>query len=76
MNDIFADIGYLLLFINMIFYLKGFSNNGRAFKNFVYYLIVIFIIQIVSSVYQYFQVNNLFILVVINFVGEQIYIFS
>ncbi|CAM4007218.1 YhhN-like protein [Flavobacterium jumunjinense] len=61
MNDIFADIGYLLLLINMVFYLKGFSNNGRAFKSFVYYLIVIFIIQIVSSVYQYFEVNNLFI---------------
>ena len=61
MNNFFADIGYLILLINVILFIKGFSNNGKAFKIFTLYSVLIFIIQIIVNVLNYFKINNLFL---------------
>ena len=61
MNNFFADIGYLILLINVILFIKGFSNNGKAFKIFTIYSVLIFIIQIIVNVLNYFKINNLFL---------------
>lgn len=61
MNNFFADIGYLILLINVILFIKGFSNNGKAFKIFTLYSVLIFIIQIAVNVLNYFKLNNLFL---------------
>lgn len=61
MNNFFADIGYLILLINVILFIKGFSNNGKAFKIFTIYSVLIFIIQIIVNVLNYLKINNLFL---------------
>lgn len=59
--EIIADLGYFILLINTILFLKGFSVNGKAFRIFVCYLIIMFLIQITASFLQYFKINNLFL---------------
>ena len=61
MNDFFADIGYFILLINVILFIKGFSNNGKAFKIFALYSVLIFIIQIIVNILNYLKINNLFL---------------
>ena len=61
MNNFFADIGYFILLINVILFIKGFSNNGKAFKIFALYSVLIFIIQIIVNVLNYLKINNLFL---------------
>jgi hypothetical protein len=61
MNNFFADIGYFILLINVILFIKGFSNNGKAFKIFTIYSVLIFIIQIIVNVLNYLKINNLFL---------------
>jgi hypothetical protein len=56
-----AYFGCLILFSNVAIFFKGFSENGKAFRFFTVYLFLVFLIQIISNTYQYFQVNNLFI---------------
>lgn len=58
--EIFADLGYLLLLINTIFFFIGFSKNGRAYRIFAGYLCVMFIIQIIVGIMQYMRIDNLF----------------
>lgn len=59
--EVIADLGYLLLLLNIVFFSIGFSNNGRAYRIFTYYLAVIFLIQITAKVFNLFQQNNLFL---------------
>jgi hypothetical protein len=59
--EIFADLGYLLLLINTIFFFIGFSKNGRAYRIFAFYLCIMFIIQIIVSIMQYMRIDNLFL---------------
>ena len=59
--EIIADIGYFILLVNVILFSKGFSSKGKAFRIFTCYLIIMFVIQITVSVFQYFRMNNLFL---------------
>lgn len=59
--DVIAYLGNFLLLVNTIQFLKGFSNNGKAFKIFAIYLVSIFLIQISASVLKSMSINNLFL---------------
>ncbi|MGK4567510.1 hypothetical protein [Flavobacterium sp. 3HN19-14] len=61
MNELLANIGYFFLLVNLILLLKGFSVNGKAFKIFAFYTLVICVIQIFSNVFYYRHLNNLFL---------------
>ena len=61
MNEIFANIGYCVLLVNLILLLKGFSANGKAFKIFTIYTLIMFIIQILTNILYYKAINNLFL---------------
>ena len=59
--EIVADLGYLLLLLNIILFTIGFSNKGKAYRIFLSYLIIIFFIQIIAKVFNFFNYNNLFL---------------
>lgn len=61
MIEIFADIGYVILVINLILFSKGFSKYGKAFRIFTIYTGVMFVIQMISWLLKYFSINNLFL---------------
>lgn len=61
MWSIFANIGYLILLLNLILFLKGVRNEGKAYKIFTCYLGVIFVVQIVSMIMMKNHINNLFL---------------
>ncbi|MGH2667366.1 hypothetical protein [Flavobacterium sp.] len=61
MIEIFADIGYVILAINLLLFSKGFSKFGKAFRIFTLYTGVMFIIQMVSWLLKYLSINNLFL---------------
>jgi hypothetical protein len=61
MWSIFANIGYLILLLNLILFLKGARNEGKAYKIFTCYLGVIFVVQIVSMIMMKNHINNLFL---------------
>lgn len=54
-------IGSIMLLINLILFVKGFSKQGKAFKVFTFYLGTIFIIQILSNILNYLSIHNLFL---------------
>lgn len=49
-KDIFINVGYLLLFINLIIYSKSFRIKAKAFRCIIYYLVFTSIIQLLSSI--------------------------
>ena len=59
--EIIADLGYLLLLFNIILFSIGFSDNGKAYRIFSYYLKIIFLIQIIAKSFNYLHYNNLFL---------------
>lgn len=61
MWSLFANIGYLILLLNLILFIKGFRNNGKAYSIFTWYLGVIFLVQITSMTLKKFNINNLFL---------------
>lgn len=61
MIDIIAYIGYFILLINLVLFINGFPNQGKAYKIFILYLVIIFCIQISGSVLAYHKANNLFL---------------
>lgn len=61
MWSLFANIGYLILFLNLILFIKGFRTNGKAHSIFTWYLGVIFLVQITSMTLKKFGFNNLFL---------------
>jgi hypothetical protein len=61
MWSILANIGYLILVLNLILFLKGVRNNSKAYKIFTWYLGVIFVVQIVSVTLMKNHINNLFL---------------
>jgi hypothetical protein len=61
MWSIFANIGYLILLLNLIIFLKGVRTNSKAYKIFTWYLGVIFVVQIVSMILMKNHINNLFL---------------
>jgi hypothetical protein len=61
MWNLFANIGYLILFINLILFIKGARNYGKAHSIFTWYLGVIFLVQITSMILKKFNINNLYL---------------
>ena len=61
MWSLFANIGYLILLLNLILFIKGFRNNRKAYSIFTWYLGVIFLVQITSMTLKKFNINNLFL---------------
>ncbi|MCG2612568.1 hypothetical protein LZZ90_13720 [Flavobacterium sp. SM15] len=57
--EIVADLGYLVLFINTLLFLKSFSSKGKAHKIFGIYLLCMFLIQISAKAMHFFKLNNL-----------------
>jgi hypothetical protein len=60
MLKIFVNIGYVILLVNLILFLKDFSKYGKAYMIFAGYLAMIFIIQMVSKIMIEFHFENLF----------------
>lgn len=57
--EILADLGCLILLVNTVLFLKGFSSNGKAYKFFGIYLLCMFLIQTSAKALHFFQINNL-----------------
>ncbi len=57
-----AYIGNFILFINLLVYSKSYRNsNSVAFKVFTFYLLIILIIQIISTYLRNLYVENIFL---------------
>ena len=59
MNKILAYIGYTILLINFICFLKSLSRNGRAFFVFTIYLGTIIIINLFAGILNFLKYQNL-----------------
>jgi hypothetical protein len=55
------NIGYALLFLNLVLYLKVFFKQGKAFKIFTVYLLGTVLVQITSKIFMILYDNNLFL---------------
>lgn len=60
MHRIFDNVGYLLLFINLICYCYSYFKFGVSYKIFVWYTILMSVIQAVSYGIMKFGMHNLF----------------
>lgn len=60
-SKIFTNVGYVLLLINCILFLKGFSKNGKPFKIFTFYCLAMFAVQMSAAILVKLQINNLFL---------------
>lgn len=60
-SEIFADIGYILLFVNCILIGKNISKKSKSVKIFFVYNLVMFLIQMTSKVLFTLKMNNLFL---------------
>lgn len=61
MNKIFIYLGYFVLFINCLLYLKSFSKNGKAFRIFTYYCVMMLVIQLTAHLLSVIKIHNLFL---------------
>jgi hypothetical protein len=61
MNETFIYIGILILLLNLILFIKGFPNQGKAYTIFTWYLGGIFSVQIISNALMRLHSNNLFL---------------
>jgi hypothetical protein len=61
-HNIMVKAGYLLLFINCLLFLKGFSKSEKPFKILTLYNLAMFAVQMISySVAHFYHANNLFL---------------
>lgn len=61
-HKLFVNIGYVLLFINCLIFLKGFSKNEKPFKILTFYSLAMFAVQITSHIVGVvYHTNNLFL---------------
>lgn len=60
-SEIFADIGYILLFINCILLGKNISKKTKPVKVFFIYNLLMLLIQMTSKVLFTLKMNNLFL---------------
>lgn len=60
-SEIFADIGYILLFINCILLGKNISKKTKPVKVFLIYNLAMLLIQMTSKVLFTLKMNNLFL---------------
>ena len=61
MWSLFANIGYLILFLNLILFIKGARIQGKAYSIFTWYLGVIFLIQIASTTLKKYGIHNIYL---------------
>lgn len=61
MYNLFDNVGYVLLFINLLCYCFAYSKFGKPYKIFVWYTILICIVQAISYVFGVKRMNNLFL---------------
>lgn len=59
--NVFSFTGLSILFINFILYVIGFAKNSRAYKFFVIYLGILFIIQVLTEIFAMKNMNNHFL---------------
>lgn len=57
---LFANVGYVILLVNLIIFSIGFFKHGRAYMIFTWYLGMIFMIQMASKIMIEFHFQNLF----------------
>jgi len=62
-NQIFSWLSKIILFINVIFYSKGFFQNikKKAFGYFYFYIVFVFLFQIIFFLFWYYKENNIFL---------------
>ncbi len=60
-SSIFIYVGYAVLLVNCILLLKGFSYNERPFKIFALYSLSMLVIQLMSQVFIWMKMHNLFL---------------
>lgn len=58
---IFISIGFVILFVNTILFLKSFSKQGKPFKILAIYSMSMFCIQMTAKYLSEHQINNLFL---------------
>jgi hypothetical protein len=56
-----VNIGNILLFLNLVLFVKCFSGQGKPFTIFTFYLALMFLIQMSSSMMSRFGINNLYL---------------
>ncbi|SDY00054.1 hypothetical protein [Flavobacterium degerlachei] len=56
-----ANIGYFLLFVNLVLFSIRLGTGGKANKIFTVYLLVILVIQLISGYLSSLRINNLFL---------------
>jgi hypothetical protein len=61
MLDIYIYVGFIVLFLNLVLFIRGFSNQVKAYAIFTWYLGIIFAIQIISNALMKMRINNLFL---------------
>lgn len=61
MLRLLADIGNVVLFLNLVLFVKCFSTQERAFSIFTFYLALMFLIQMSSGMMSQFGINNLYL---------------
>lgn len=59
--EIVGDLGYVILLLNIILLSIGFSKNGMAYRVFAVYMIIMFLIQMLSFVLLKLHKNNLYL---------------
>lgn len=60
-NAFLSNLSQILLLINIVLFLRGFSKFEKPLKFFTVYLIVMFIIEMIVSYFNYLGLNNLFL---------------
>lgn len=60
-STLFLNLGYIVLFINTLFFLKLYSKNGKPIKILAIYSCVMLIIQIITYMLAIKKMNNLFL---------------
>jgi len=63
-NDVFRNVaylGYIVLAINTFIYFKSYRDKSVAFKIFSFYLILCLLIQLTTSVFRLYKIDNLFL---------------
>lgn len=58
---LFVYTGELILLLNLILFIKGFPNQGKAYRIFTGYLGTILIIEVLSGILKRLHIHNLFL---------------
>ncbi|WP_294824104.1 hypothetical protein [uncultured Flavobacterium sp.] len=61
MASLLLNAGYLLLLINLLLLIKGFTRNGKAFQLFCLYIAAMFVIQAVTEILRLRNMENLWV---------------